>query len=544
MRLMNIVFFLICFSVQIYSSEEKPVSFGSFDFESGETEPQKYKSAIPSSTKSITKIIKKRELGQRQSFSALKKELSELRRAVFPYPFEYDKNKELYDKYYNTILTEYFLKYTHINNLNENIIKANKLPISVSRKSENVEDTDYEIEIFEDIAHNKTIKILKPEIIARGDELIQNNIKLMKNIIKPYTNLKRILSRSAAWGLYDPELIQKNIIYQNSDDGEILLHRASILDKADFKNINESSIDPNIQNWNGDTPLHRAIRSTPTQALFTLLKFKNIDLNVKNANKYTPLMTEMIYIDDLDDTNEFTILNMLLEAGATDMNGALLSAAKKNAIKIIKLLFQHNFLEYNDINFKDESGDTALHLTTNPEIVTFLLEQGAKLNIQNNIGQTPLIIACQKNNISIVSKLLKKNANPDIAPILQSGYNALMYAILMDYDQIVNLLLQYNADPNFKSEYGETPLLVAVENNNFEMVKLLLEYDADPDISDNNNYTPLYYALKNKHFKIARLLFSHSKDKNKIIGLFLLALTSIGAAGFFGFRYYKSKKAK
>ena len=49
----------------------------------------------------------------------------------------------------------------------------------------------------------------------------------------------------------------------------------------------------------------------------------------------------------------------------------------------------------------------AVSLTSQPDIVEILLENGAEMNAQNNTGMTPLITACQANSIHSASKLVE-----------------------------------------------------------------------------------------------------------------------------------------
>jgi len=49
----------------------------------------------------------------------------------------------------------------------------------------------------------------------------------------------------------------------------------------------------------------------------------------------------------------------------------------------------------------------AASLTSQPDIVEVLLENGAEMNAQNKTGMTPLITACQANSIHSASKLVE-----------------------------------------------------------------------------------------------------------------------------------------
>jgi ankyrin repeat protein len=64
-----------------------------------------------------------------------------------------------------------------------------------------------------------------------------------------------------------------------------------------------------------------------------------------------------------------------------------------------------------DINEKDEAGDTLLSMAVRnncSSIVEFLLRDGAKPNMPNNTGTTPLMIARENKNEDIINQLLLK----------------------------------------------------------------------------------------------------------------------------------------
>jgi ankyrin repeat protein len=64
-----------------------------------------------------------------------------------------------------------------------------------------------------------------------------------------------------------------------------------------------------------------------------------------------------------------------------------------------------------DINEKDEAGDTLLSMAVRnncSSIVEFLLRDGAKVDMPNNNGITPLMIARENGNDDIIQQLLLK----------------------------------------------------------------------------------------------------------------------------------------
>lgn len=87
--------------------------------------------------------------------------------------------------------------------------------------------------------------------------------------------------------------------------------------------------------------------------------------------------------------------------------------------------------------------------------------------------------------------------------------------------EIVGLLLNAGADPNLKTQSGDTPLMRAVSFvPDDKIVKLLVEVGADPNIEDNEGRTALIVALQNVGYRglmvpIIRLLLEAGADPDK-----------------------------
>jgi ankyrin repeat protein len=95
------------------------------------------------------------------------------------------------------------------------------------------------------------------------------------------------------------------------------------------------------------------------------------------------------------------------------MRTAMEAAIDENDSDIFYYLLESN--EENnhgvDINEKDEAGDTLLSMAVRnncSSIVEFLLRDGAKPNMPNNTGTTPLMIARENKNEDIINQLLLK----------------------------------------------------------------------------------------------------------------------------------------
>ena len=84
-----------------------------------------------------------------------------------------------------------------------------------------------------------------------------------------------------------------------------------------------------------------------------------------------------------------------------------------------------------NVNIRDNKGTTPLVMAANLgflEGVDFLISMGARVDEPNNTGETPLISAVHRRDVGLVRTLLKAGANPDRPD--NSGRSARDYATL------------------------------------------------------------------------------------------------------------------
>lgn len=119
-------------------------------------------------------------------------------------------------------------------------------------------------------------------------------------------------------------------------------------------------------------------------------------------------------------------------------------------------------------------GWTALHAATDAARVNtaqFLIDHGAKVNLHDERGYTPLHIA---GNSSLGKGSPKST---------EAARNA-----------IARLLIDHGADLNARTVQQFTPLHCAAGSRDAELVRMLILAGADPSLTDSAGHTPLDWA--------------------------------------------------
>jgi ankyrin repeat protein len=169
-----------------------------------------------------------------------------------------------------------------------------------------------------------------------------------------------------------------------------------------------------------------------------------------------------------------------------------------------------------DVNYQDSNGRTALAICceyeNTHEIVKFLIENGAEVNIKVEYSDYPLGYAAMYGRLNNVKLLLASGA--DVNQKGGYGRTALHYAVTPGdwsehFLEITKLLLDHGADPTITHSGGDTPLLeaLAYEDADIEIVKLLIEYGADLHAKDAYGGSALSRAAKRGRMDIIEVLW-------------------------------------
>jgi hypothetical protein len=140
--------------------------------------------------------------------------------------------------------------------------------------------------------------------------------------------------------------------------------------------------------------------------------------------------------------------------------------------------------------------------------VDALLGKDADPNAKNSIGRPALIMAAKMGSAPIVEALLKKGA--DINARDEEGSTALLNAVRAHRTEVVRILLAGGAsvDAAYQRapDKGDTPLIVAAMMGKGEIVQLLIEKDADTKARGSDGLTALIIAAMMGKEEIVQLL--------------------------------------
>merc|ERR1719245_1295542 len=105
-----------------------------------------------------------------------------------------------------------------------------------------------------------------------------------------------------------------------------------------------------------------------------------------------------------------------------------------------------------------------------------LVAAGANVNIADDHGDTPLMIASSHGHLSIVKLLYDHEADVTAVALIRAARNGHL--------DIVKYLVENGSDINVKDNYGVTAMMYAAWYDHLEIVKYLVENGADINVKD------------------------------------------------------------
>ncbi len=160
-----------------------------------------------------------------------------------------------------------------------------------------------------------------------------------------------------------------------------------------------------------------------------------------------------------------------------------------------------------DPNTRDPKGQTGLNialLERSAKTTKLLLAHpGIDVNLLNNAGESPLMMAALKGDVSAAQMLLERGAK-----VNQPGWSALHYASTGPDTGLVKLLLDRGAELNAASPNGTTPLMMAAQYGSEDSVNLLLARGADVNRRNEKDLRAVDFARMSGREALVRKLES------------------------------------
>lgn len=204
--------------------------------------------------------------------------------------------------------------------------------------------------------------------------------------------------------------------------------------------------------------------------LVTQLLSKKVDVNGKNERGRTALMEATSWNTDLN------VTQLLLSKGAY-------------------------------VNVRDNTLCTALlsaiwNNENNLQMIKYLVEEArAEIDVENEDGKTPIMLAAMTNQFNILQFLLSKTGSRFVNTQDKIGNTAIMYAVLYRIElkqenlEVIKLLLKHGANVLTENKNNERPIFVALHSEDVKLKKMLLDI-TDPNVVDENGNTLLMLTVK------------------------------------------------
>lgn len=300
------------------------------------------------------------------------------------------------------------------------------------------------------------------------------------------------ITMAAAKDLSIVKLLQEYGATLQAKEGEASTPMLAAAESGSIENV-QFFLDNGAQlsetNINGETVLHIAIASGNIELVKYLVQ-QGVSLDTATPNGNTATLYAC---------RSFEMLQYLVDQGCKIHSNTLKELIINCNVDGVKLVLEKG----EDFNAKDDEGFTPLMAAAEVgaiEIMQLLLDRGAEVNVTNEHGGTPLAGAVNSGTWEVVKLLLDKGASVELgepSPLLINKFSR--------DPQILKALLEHGANPNVKTETGETPLLMAVSRGDEGDVRMLLEHGADVN-AELDGITPVFYAVDYQQYEIAKIL--------------------------------------
>lgn len=231
------------------------------------------------------------------------------------------------------------------------------------------------------------------------------------------------------------------------------------------------------------------------------------------------------------------IVQVLLEAGADpnvrkqdDKNTALLLAINGLPMNNTPVIPNERRLEMVEIlldagadpTLENEREETAISLAFNngqAEVMKVLMEEGVTFDLREaGFAKSRLHEAAENGHQEVVQFLIQKDAN--INAKSSTGATPLIFAAMNGHSETVDVLIEAGAKVNEEADHveGNSALQAAAMKGHTDIVRNLLANGANPTFSTDYGKTALYQAARNGHLETVKILLNANNELSSLEG--------------------------
>lgn len=204
-----------------------------------------------------------------------------------------------------------------------------------------------------------------------------------------------------------------------------------------------------------------------------------------------------------------------------DLSTPVHLACAQGALEIVKLMFSMQPDEKRvSLGCTDIQKMSPLHCASmfdNPDIVQFLVSEGADINALDKEHRTPLLLAASRGGWRTVNTLIRLGANIQLKDVnsrnvlhlvIMNGGRLEDFAEEVTKAQSKTYLLQLL---NEKDKTGCSPLHYASREGHIKSLENLIRLGACINLKNNNNESPLHFAARYGRFNTVKQLLDSEK---------------------------------
>jgi ankyrin repeat protein len=358
--------------------------------------------------------------------------------------------------------------------------------------------------------------------------------------------------------------VMKSLLKKDADpnnarsDNISALMTASVGGHAEaVKLLLDNGADARFADAEGVTPLMNAAENGTASVLKLLVESSSAKKDEESKGRYIDLVsnTGFTALIIASAHGHSAAMEYLLKDGKADIHAMhethvtpLMYAAASGHVEAMKLLLDVGKVDVNELH--TNGGSALLEAATGGagEAMKFLLERGAKPDLIDMDGVTPLHAVTSKGNyegtVALLEALKKKLSKEELLAHINlpshSGGTAVMFAAAGGHPKCTKLMIDEGADVNAVAtatpDYleklakmieegtvdpkedphvdGVTGVHVAAEEGHLECVKLLIDAGADVTVLDDEERSPLLLAIKGNYGEVATVLIQAGADPN------------------------------